>query len=167
MYELTKDGVLYLSDEEAKAVFDRVYHKADKNYHYLAFDTQFGGYTPLNVFVTNNNPSIMEHEEAIFKSLLAKKEVCSLYPKLNLTLYPLTKLTDSGYEIDMNGIDKHFADILELNDNTYKTKYLFVNFGQGASNFDQELVLMKLRQLLEKSKLLKKIYIEFLIRKEN
>ncbi len=162
MYELTKDSVIDLRDEERKAIFEHVYDKPDKNYHYLAFDRQFGGYSPLNVYVTNHDASIMRNEKDIFEKLLAKREVCSLYPKLNLTLYPLTKLDGSEYEIDLENIDKHFEDILELNDKVYKTKYLFVNFGHGASNFNQELIFEKLRGLLEKSKMLKGIYIEFL-----
>lgn len=94
--------------------------------------------------------------------LIKKREACSFYPRLKLTLYPLTKLCGSDYEIDLEYIDKHFEYILELNDNHYKTKFLFVNFGHGASNFNQKLVLEHLDTLLKRSKMLKDIYIEFL-----
>ena len=160
MYKLTKDDVIELNDVEGKAIFDSVYNKPDKNYHYLAFDRQLGGYNPLNVYVTNRDNSVMKDEKDIFESLLVKREICSLYPRLNLSLYPLTKLNGSEYEIDLDNIDKHFQDILELNDKVYKTKYLFVYFGHGASNFNKDLVLTKLRELLEKSKVLENIYIE-------
>lgn len=162
MYELTKSGVVALNEAEHNSVFSDVYDKGDKNYHYLAFDRQFGGYCPLNVYVSKHEPSLLKREKAVFTMLLAKREACSFYPKLNLTLYPLTKLEGPDYEIDLANVDKHFADILELNDKVYKTKYLFVNFGHGASNFDQDLILGKLGELLKKSKVLEKIYIEFL-----
>ena len=162
MYELTKDNIITLNEEEDKAVFEEVYNKPANDYHYLAFDRQLGGYCPLNVYVTSHDASIMKDEKAIFEKLLTKREVCSLYPRLRLTLYPLTKLDGPEYEIDLENIDKHFADILELNDKVYKTKYLFVNFGHGASNFNKELIVAKLRELLDKSKLLEKIYLEFL-----
>ena len=31
---------------------------------------------------------------------------------------------------------KHFADILKLNDEVYKTKYMYVDLGHGAKNMD-------------------------------
>ena len=162
MYELTKNGVAALNESESKTVDHHVYEEDDKNYHYLAFDRQFGGFSPLNCYVNKHEPSLLKKEKAVFTTLLAKREACSFYPTLNLTLYPLTKLEGADYEIDLANVNKHFADILELNDKVYKTKYLFVNFGHGASNFDQGLILGKLGELLKKSKVLEKIYIEFL-----
>ena len=76
MYELTKDSVIDLRDEERKAIFERVYEKPDKNYHYLAFDRQFGGYSPLNVYVTNHDASIMRDEKDIFETRYADLRGC-------------------------------------------------------------------------------------------
>lgn len=162
MYRLTKYGCVSLDETEAKKLHNLIFDKADKNYHYLAFDRQFGGYSPLNVFIMENQPEMLKEEQNVFETLLAKKEVCSLYPKLNLTLYPLIKLEGTNYELDLENIDKHFGDILELNDRVYKTKYLFVDFGHGADNFNQELILDKLRELFNKSNILEDIFIEFL-----
>ena len=162
MYRLTDNDVVYLDDSEFKKIHDAVYVRNDSNYHYLAFDRQLGGYSPLNVYVTNADASIMNDEEDIIKSLLARREICSLYPRLKLSLYPLTRLEGSEYDLDLENIDKHFADILKLNDEVYKTKYMFVNFGHGASNYNKELLLKHLRELKKKSKILEEIYIEIL-----
>ena len=83
-----------------------------------------------------------------------------MYPKLKLTLYPLSKINDSSYSIDLDGIDKHFADILELNDKVYKSKFLLVNFGHLPDNFNQELLVTKIIELLEKSLILEEVYFE-------
>ena len=162
MYKLKEGAVVALSDDASKAVFDSMYDKSNKDYHYLAFDRQLSGFCPIDCFVRNQDASVREEEEKIFDMLLAKREVCSLYPRLNLTLYPLTKREGPDYEIDLGNIDKHFKDILELNDKVYKTEYLVADFGHGASNFDQDLILKKLNELLKKSKLLKEVYIEYL-----
>ncbi len=166
MYKLTKYELIHLSNDERDRIFDRVYNKKDNNYHYLAFERQLGGYSPIHTFISNRDESIMRNEKDIFETLLAKREVCSLYPRLNLTLYPVTKIENSEYEIDLENIDKHFADILELNDEKYKTKFLFVNFGQGATNFNQKLIIKKLRELYKKSKILQAIYIEYLMEED-
>ena len=161
MYELKNGKPVSLSPEEEKAVSESVFHKVDKNYHYLAFDRQLYGFCTIDGYVTINNPSLKEETEDIFKGLLARREVCSLFKRnINLTLYPLIERNLPDYKIDLENIDKHFEDILELNDEKYETKYLFVDFGHGASNLDKKLILTKLNWLLENSKGLKKIYIE-------
>lgn len=165
MYRLTNDDLVVLSEEESRKLFEIVHSKESKDFHYLAFDRQLSGYSPLNVYIHSNNKEVLNDERDIINSLLKRKEVCSLYPKLNLSLYPMTKLNGCDYEIDLDNIDKHFADILKLNDDVYKTKYMWVDFGHGANNFDQELVLKHLRNLLQKSKILEDIYIEFLYQK--
>ena len=162
MYKLTENGVIELSDAENKNVSDDIYAKKNKDYHCLAFDKQLSGYTPLNTYIVSNNPDVLKDEEGIITSLLERKEVCSLYPKLNLSLYPITKLEGDKFEIDLDNIEKHFADILKLNYEVYKTKYLWVSFGQDVKNFDQGLFLKHLRRLLKESKLLKDIYINYL-----
>ena len=154
MYKLTKDGYIAIKEE---------YDIVDKNFHYLAFAYHFGGYDPLNEYVTKINPSVSNDEQPIFETLLKKQEVCTLYPMLNLTLYPFKNINDGNFEPDLKNIDKHFADILKINDEVYKAEKMYVHFGQGLTNFNQELVFQKLRELLNKSKYLKDIYFEFLL----
>ena len=92
--------------------------------------------------------------------LLDNRQVMSIYPLENLTLYPIIKINDVEYEIEFYNIDKHFRDIASINDELYKTPYLFVDFGHGANNFNEELILNKLRELFSTCKILKEIYLE-------
>ena len=117
------------------------------------------GFSPLGSFLGDAR-DILEKEQEIMDSLIEKQEVCSLYPRVNLTLFPIRRIDYERYELELNNISKHFTDILKLNDKVYKTKYLFVDFGHGASNFDQDLLFEMLRNLLRKSDFLEAIYIE-------
>lgn len=156
--ELTKNGLIHLSEAEEEAVFNRM--SVDRDYHYLSFNLDIG-FNWAGTYALKCNPSFREDEKnAVIKELIAKREVRSLRDyHINMTIYPITKNEDSEDEIDLENIDKHFDDILKLNDNVYKTKYLIVDCDSGYVHFDQEPVLRKLRELLEKSKILKKIYI--------
>ena len=157
---LTLNSNKRLSQKETDRINDLVYEKHDKDFHYLAFDRQLTGFSSLGSFVMKNE-ELVKNEGLIMKSLFEKKEVCSLYPKEKLTLYP-TQIADDlygRYELVLDNIDKYFEDILKLNDEVYKTKYLFVDFGHGAENFDEELIVQKLKDLLVKSNILETIYI--------
>ena len=127
--------------------------------HYLAFDRQLFGFSPLGSLL-NNNVKIQRKENEIIEQLIEKQEVCSLLPHFNVSLYPIKKLSDIEYTIDLKNIDKHFKDILYLNDKVYKTKYMFVDYGHGAENMDKSLIEKYLNELLQKSKFLESIYIE-------
>ncbi len=156
---LTLNSYEKLNKKETARITDLVYEKHDENFHYLAFDRQLTGYSYLGTFVMKN-ADLVNSEDQIMKSLLERKEVCSLYPKEKLTLYPITPTGLYGkYELILDNINKHFEDILKLNDEVYKTKYLFVDFGHGAENFDEGLIVQKLKDLLVKSNILETIYI--------
>ena len=87
MKQLTLDNCFDSSVQEQKKI-ETLLNKHDKSLHFLALDKTFEGFSPLNSFV-GNYPDIKEKEQEIFNSLIEKQEVCSLYPRLNLTLYPI------------------------------------------------------------------------------
>ena len=151
MRKLTLNSYEKLNKKETDKIYDLVYENHDKNFHYLAFDRQLTGYSYLGTFVMKN-ADLVNNEDQIMKSLLERKEVCSLYPITTTGLY-------GEYELILDNIDKHFEDILKLNDEVYKTKYLFVDFGHGAENYDEELLINKIKELLKKSKLLEAAYL--------
>lgn len=159
MRKIAKNGIEVLSNEENERIHNLVYKEHSDDFHYLAFDRQLGGFNPLAVFI-GDYPDICKRGDEIMAALLEKQEVESLYPVAKLSLYPVTKIDGPDYSLDMANYEKHFADILELNDTVYKTKNLIVYFGHGADNFDESLVTQQLKELLSKSKILEAIYIE-------
>ena len=159
MRRITKNGIEDLNHEEGQRIFDLVYSENSDDFHYLAFDRQLSGFSPLGSYILNY-PALKEKENEIITALLERQEVESLYPIAKLSLYPVTQINDTKYYLDMENYKKHFADILELNDNVYKTKHLFVDFGHGAENFDEALVIQQLRELLSKSSILDVVYLE-------
>ena len=156
---ITKNGIENLSKEENDRIFKLVYEDHSDDFHYLAFDRQLGGFNPLAAYV-EKYPAIYEREDEIIAALVEKKEVESLYPVAKVSLYPVTQIDGPKYSLDMANYEKHFSDILKLNDTVYKTKNLIVYFGHGAENFDETLVIQQLSELLSKSNLLEAIYIE-------
>lgn len=159
MRKITKTGIENLSSEESERIFNLVYKEHSGDFHYLAFDRQLKGFSPLGTFLLDY-PDILEKESEIIAALLDRQEVESLYPKAKLSLYPVTKIDGPQYYLDMDNCEKHFADVLKLNDTVYKTKYIYVYFGHGAENFDEALLIQKLSELLSKSQTLEAIYIE-------
>ena len=159
MRKITMSGIETLSDAENQRIFDLVYNGNNGDFHYLAFDRQLAGFSPLGTYISNY-PSIKEKENEIIAALINRNEVESLYPDAKLSLYPVTQIEGSQYSLDMANYEKHFSDILELNDTVYKTKNLFVYFGHGAENFNEDLVIQQLRELLSKSTILENIYLE-------
>lgn len=159
MRRITKNGIETLSVEEYQQIHNLVYTENSGDFHYLAFDRQLSGFSPLGTFLLNY-PDIRDNESEIISELLKRKEVESLYPKAKISLYPVTQIVESRYSLDMANYEKHFADILELNDTVYKTKNLIVDFGHGADNFDESLIIQQLSNLLLKSKLLEAVYLE-------
>ena len=159
MRKITKNGIETLSKEENDRIFKLVYEEHSDDFHYLAFDRQLGGFNPLAAYI-GNYPSINERTDEIIAALVEKQEVESLYPVAKLSLYPVTQIDGPEYSLDMANYEKHFADILKLNDTVYKTKNLIVYFGHGAVNFDESLVIQQLSGLLSKSSMLEAVYIE-------
>lgn len=160
MEKVTLNGVEQISEQEA-ATMRALINAHSKDVHYLAFARQLYGFSPLNAWIKDNDV-IMDKQQEIINKLLEKKEVCSLYPSERLSLYPI-EMDDSanGYHIDLSNSDKNFADILEINDNIYKSKYLVVDFDhlEFIKKDDFETVITSLQDLLKKSKKLKDIYI--------
>ena len=159
MRKITKNGIESLSNEEHDRIFKSVYEEPGEDFHYLAFDRQLGGFSPLGVYI-HNYPALGENEKEIIAALVEKQEVESLYPVAKLSLYPVTKIDGPEYYLDLDNCEKHFADILELNDTVYRTKNLIVDFGHVANNFDEALLIQKLTELLSKSNLLEAVYIQ-------
>ena len=158
MYKFDKNGFTKLSKAEDDRVFKEIFDDGDKNYHFLSLDRQLGGFCPIGAYVMHVCPCVLKEEKRIYSSLMARKEVCSLFPKVRISIYPLTRLDGPEYELDLKNISKHFNDILELNDNYYHTPYLYFYTGHGAKNFDGELFKKYLLDLLAKSKELRAIY---------
>ncbi len=159
MRKITNNGIEVLSKEENDRIFKLVYEEHSDDFHYLAFDRQIGGFNPLAVYA-GNFPAICERGDEIMAALIEKQEVESLYPVAKLSLYPVTQIDGPKYSLDMANYEKHFADILKLNDTVYKTKNLIVYFGHGADNFDESLVIQQLSEMLLKSKMLVAVYRE-------
>lgn len=158
MRKLTTNGIEVLSGEEMTRILELVDTEHSSDFHFLAFDRQLKGFSPLGTYLLNY-PDITEDERKHMLELTERQEVGSFYPKANLSLYPVTQIDGPRYFIDMANYEKHFADILKLNDNYYKTKYLFVDFWHGPENFDEALVIQQLSELLSKSELLEAVYI--------
>ena len=163
MLELTLNGTKELSAEEHEKIFNDIYNQCNNQYHYLAFDRQIHGFSPLGTYALNY-VELRQHENEIIDKLIAKQEVCCLHPIANLTLYPILNYTRGGndyeYDVDIENAKKHFADILTINDNVLKTPYLYVQFGHGPNNLDTKLVYKYLGDMLKKSHCLKRIFIE-------
>lgn len=149
-----------VSKDAKEKIFDLVYNQKDKNFHYLALDRQLTGFSSLGTYVLKLD-DLRENEGKIISSIIEKQEVCTFYPKYNLSLYPFTPCEDGNYyNIDLVNIKKHFADVLEINDNLMKTKHLYVCIGHRANNYSYEIIHPYLEWLLKKSKVLKTIYVE-------
>ena len=160
MEKVTLNGVEKLDVQEETSIRNLI-DAHSKDVHYLAFARQLFRWSPLNDWVKDNSV-IMNRQQEIINTLLEKKEVCSLYPSERLSLYPI-EMDDfiNGYHADFTNNDKNFADILEINDNIYKSKYLVVDFDnlEFIQKQDFDLIISSLQDLLEKSKKLKAIYI--------
>ncbi len=161
MKKITENG--FVEVEYVAPLTHEYIQSHNKDLHYLSMENGLGGFSPLGSFL-GKHKDIMGKEREIMATLIAKKEVCSLYPQERLTLYPIEKLED-GYNVLMENMDKHFADILELNDNFYKTKYMYVDFWQREAkklkddaNF--HLMVAYLVALKKKSKYLQEIFFD-------
>ena len=159
MRKITLNGIEKIDSKEYDRIFTLVFKEHSADFHYLAFDRQLSGFSPLGTYILDY-PVIKAKEDEIMAALVERKEVESLYPEAKLSLYPVTKIDGPEYSLDLENCEKHFADILELNDAVYKTKYLYVDFGHGAENFDEALLIEKFSELLAKSNVLEAVYIE-------
>ncbi len=168
MLEITKQGSRQLQNEESSLIYSNLMAGKDKNYHYLSLDCQLSGYSPLGGYICSLPESLStflyNQEKDIINSILERQEVCSLFKLgIPISIYPFRMLDSnpSAYELDIKNIDKHFQDILELNDKVYKADHLFLDLGNVAKNYheNRDLIRTKLQWLLMHSKCLNKIYI--------
>ena len=157
MNKITKNGMIKISEEEKNTV-DNLLSEHSKDLHYLLFDRQLTGFCPVGCFLLDND-EIRSNELTIVNTVITKQRICSLYPKELFTIYPFKETTEGNlYTVDFEHIDRHFDDILELNDNVYKTKYMYVDFGHSANNMNYSLIEKYLRDLIQKSNILEAIY---------
>ena len=110
MRKITINGIESLSKEESQRIFDQVYTEHSNDYHYLAFDRQLAGFSPLGTY-TLNYPELREKESEIIAALIEKQEVESLFPVARLSLYPVTRIDGPEYSLDLVNYEKHFSDI--------------------------------------------------------
>lgn len=162
MKKITNNGKDLVKEEDN--FNHEILQSHSKDIHYLTFDRQLSGFSPLGCFISKNS-KVRDSEKKIMLALTENKRVCSLYPDELLTLYPIEYVEGgNGYNVLLDNIGKHFDDILHLNDEVYKTKYMYVDFGHGANNLRIEqnytLVLEYLNRLLQKSKVLEKIFFD-------
>ena len=158
--KITENGVVESTEEERKLIQSEL-DSHSKDLHYLAFDRQLSGFSPLGAWL-NENTEVLSKENEIIESIIEGKKVCSLYPKENLTVFPFQKVENGNfYNIDLTNIDKAFADILDLNDNHYGAKYMVVDFGHTPNNLmdNFDLIIDWFKKLLKESKILAGIYI--------
>ncbi len=159
MFKLTKNKFVLLDEEKSSFISKAIFDDYNPNYHYLSFDRQIIGFSPLGSF-TSNITDVRDREKEIINKLLTEQKVQNVYPAAKLTFYPLSKIEASQYYLELDNIENHFKDILNLNDNVYKTKNMFVDFGHGATNLNINEILPYLRILLNESTTLKKVYFD-------
>ena len=160
MEKVTLSGVERVDVREEEKIKGLI-NAHGKDVHYLAFARQLYGFSPLGTWLSNN-AELKDMSDEIINALIGKKELCSLFPKEKLTLYPMKKVAPGDdYYMDLADNDRNFADILYLNDNVYKTEYLAVDFDhlETIQKHDYELIISSLQDLLKKSKKLKEIVI--------
>lgn len=164
--ELFLNNVKELSQEQADKIYNDVFADKNKDYHYIVFGKDFG-FVPVDSFLseveefkTSDKPDIYNK---LISALSQRKEVCSLYPKANLSFYPWEDYSQSTQtaRLDIKNIDKHFEDLLYINDKVLRTPFIYVDFSTAPINFDRELIYRHFRELMKRSAVLKHIYIDF------
>lgn len=164
--ELFLNNVVELSQEQADKIYNDVFADKNKDYHYIIFGKDFG-FVPVDSFLSDVEEFKDADKSDIYNKLISelsqRKEVCSLYPKANLSIYPWEDYsqTNQTARLDIKNIDKHFADLLYLNDKVLRTPFIYVDFSTAPINFDREFLYKYFRELMEKSAILKHVYIDF------
>ena len=146
-----------LSYEETVKIFNEVYEKHSPDFHYLAFYDGIFGFSPLGSYLERK--SVMKDKDKIMRRLMKGHVPVSLYPVENVTLYPFIPLGDHEIEIETNNIKRNFKIILNYQDIDDKCPYMFVEFYSKIKNVSKEALIEELKDLLNKSKTLKTIYV--------
>lgn len=164
--ELYLNNVVELSQDQADKIYNDVFADKNKNYHYIVFGKEFG-FVPVDSFLSDveefKNADKSDIYNKLISALSQRKEVCSLYPKANLSFYPWEDFSQDiqSAKLDITNIDKHFEDLLYLNDKVLKTPFIYVDFSTAPITFDRELLYKYFRELIKKSAILKHVYIDF------
>lgn len=148
--------------EERGRVTDALNSKRNADFHYIIFSDETGAFSPPLSFLINyiDGGDIYPICGEVIKAVAERKDVCSLYPKVRLTVCPLENNAggkDSSSVLP--DIGKRFDDILYLNDKVLKTRYIYAEFYMASKDMDKESLLGHLKFLVENSKVLKAIYI--------
>lgn len=122
MRKIAKNGIEVLSSEEEHRILELVDTEHSDDFHYLAFDRQLTGFSPLCSYLSKYQ-DILDKENEIIAALENKQEVESLYPKAKVSLYPVTKIEGPKYYLEMANYET--AIILEsiLKRHQYYSKY--------------------------------------------
>lgn len=148
--------------EERGRVTDALNSKRNADFHYIIFSDETGAFSPPLSFLINyiDGGDIYPICGEVIKAVAERKDVCSLYPKVRLTVCPLeNNAGGNGSPSVLSDIGKRFDDILYLNDKVLKTRYIYADFYMASKDLDKESLLGHLKFLVENSKVLKAIYI--------
>lgn len=148
--------------EERGKVTDALNSKRNSDFHYIIFSDETGAFSPPLSFLINyiDGSDIYPICGEVIKAVAERKDVCSLYPKVRLTVCPLeNNAGENGSPSVLPDIGKRFDDILYLNDKVLITRYIYAEFYMASKDMDKESLLGYLKFLVENSKVLKAIYI--------
>lgn len=148
--------------EERCRVTDALNSKKNVDFHYIIFSDETGAFSPPLSFLINyiDGGDIYSICGKVIKAVAERKDVCSLYPKVRLTVCPLeNNAGGKGGSSVLPDIRKCFDDILYFNDKVLKTRYIYADFYMASKDMDKESLLGYLKFLVENSKVLKAIYI--------
>ena len=155
-------GLKKIPAEERCKVTDALNSQGNVDFHYLIFCDETGSFAPPLSFLINyiDGGDIYPICGDVIKAVAERKDVCSLHPKVRLTVCPLENNTGGkGGPSVLPDIGKRFDDILYLNDKVLKTRYIYAEFYMASKDLDKESLLGHLKFLVENSKVLKAIYI--------
>ena len=107
MRKITLNGIEKIDSKEYDRIFTLVFKEHNDDFHYLAFDRQLSGFSPLGTYILDY-PVIKAKEDEIMAALVERKEVESLYPEAKLSLYPVTKIEGSQYFLDLENYVKQY-----------------------------------------------------------
>lgn len=148
--------------EERGRVTDALNSKRNADFHYIIFSDETGAFSPPLSFLINyiDGGDIYPICGEVIKAVAERKDVCSLYPKVRLTVCPLeNNAGGNGSPSVLPDIGKRFDDILYLNDKVLKTRYIYSDFHYAPENTDKASLIERLRFLVQSSRTLKAIYI--------
>lgn len=155
-------GLKKIPAEERCKVTDALNSQGNVDFHYLIFCDETGSFAPPLSFLINyiDGGDIYPICGKVIKAVAERKDVCSLHPKVRLTVCPLENNTGGkGGPSVLPDIGKRFDDILYLNDKVLKTRYIYADFHYAPENTDKASLIERLRFLVKNSRTLKAIYI--------